>query len=81
MAVEFFAPESFRRIPHGWNGLHFQSLILTKPIYGGEWPNRGAAYSGEEAIIDYSNVEVYTYWRMRSPRGCCNGHFGMSPRC
>ena len=24
---EFFNLESFRRIPHGWNGLHFQSLI------------------------------------------------------
>jgi SAM-dependent methyltransferase len=31
VAVEFFALESFRRIPHGWNGLHFQSLILRKP--------------------------------------------------
>ena len=31
MAVEFFALESFRRIPHGWNALHFQSLILRKP--------------------------------------------------
>jgi hypothetical protein len=30
VAVEFFALESFRRIPHGWNGLHFQSLILRK---------------------------------------------------
>jgi SAM-dependent methyltransferase len=28
---EFFELESFRRIPHGWNGLHFQSLILRKP--------------------------------------------------
>ena len=29
--AEFFSLESFRRIPHGWNGLHFQSLILRKP--------------------------------------------------
>ncbi len=28
---EFFNVESFRRLPHGWNGLHFQSLILRKP--------------------------------------------------
>jgi SAM-dependent methyltransferase len=28
---EFFSLESFRRIPHGWNGLHFQSLILRRP--------------------------------------------------
>jgi SAM-dependent methyltransferase len=28
---EFFSLESFRRIPQGWNGLHFQSLILRKP--------------------------------------------------
>jgi SAM-dependent methyltransferase len=28
---EFFSVESFRRIPHGWNGLHFQSLILRRP--------------------------------------------------
>ena len=28
---ELFSLESFRRIPHGWNGLHFQSLILRKP--------------------------------------------------
>jgi SAM-dependent methyltransferase len=27
----FFEVESFRRIPHGWNGLHFQSLILRRP--------------------------------------------------
>jgi hypothetical protein len=31
VAVEFFALESFRRMPHGWNGLHFQSLILRNP--------------------------------------------------
>lgn len=29
--VEFFALESFRRVPHGWNGLHFQSLVLRRP--------------------------------------------------
>jgi SAM-dependent methyltransferase len=28
---EFFTLESFRRVPHGWRGLHFQSLILRKP--------------------------------------------------
>jgi SAM-dependent methyltransferase len=28
---DFFGVESFRRIPHGWNGLHFQSFILRKP--------------------------------------------------
>jgi SAM-dependent methyltransferase len=28
---EFFRLESFRRIAHGWNGLHFQSLILRRP--------------------------------------------------
>jgi SAM-dependent methyltransferase len=28
---EFFDLESFRRVPHGWNGLHFQSLILRRP--------------------------------------------------
>jgi hypothetical protein len=28
---EFFSLESFRRIPHGWNGLHFQSMILRRP--------------------------------------------------
>jgi SAM-dependent methyltransferase len=27
----FFSVESFRRIPRGWRGLHFQSLILRKP--------------------------------------------------
>jgi SAM-dependent methyltransferase len=27
---EFFGLESFRCLPHGWNGLHFQSLILRK---------------------------------------------------
>jgi SAM-dependent methyltransferase len=27
----YFKLETFRRIPHGWNGLHFQSLILRKP--------------------------------------------------
>jgi SAM-dependent methyltransferase len=26
-----FTLETFRRIPHGWNGLHFRSLILRKP--------------------------------------------------
>ena len=31
LAGEFFSLESFRRIPHGWNGLHFQSLILRRP--------------------------------------------------
>src|SRR5262245_17430864 len=30
LVVEFFQLESFRRVPHGWRGLHFQSLILTK---------------------------------------------------
>src|SRR5262249_54145568 len=29
---EFFSLESFRCIPHGWNGLHFQSLILRRPF-------------------------------------------------
>jgi len=29
--AELFTLESFRRIPHGWNGLHFQSLILRRP--------------------------------------------------
>jgi len=33
--VEFFDVESFRRIPHGWRGLHFQSLILKRPRGGG----------------------------------------------
>jgi SAM-dependent methyltransferase len=28
---EYFRLESFRRIPQGWNGLHFQSLILRRP--------------------------------------------------
>jgi SAM-dependent methyltransferase len=28
---EYFELETFRRIPHGWNGLHFQSSILRKP--------------------------------------------------
>jgi SAM-dependent methyltransferase len=28
---EFFSLESFRCIPHGWNGLHFQSLVLRRP--------------------------------------------------
>jgi SAM-dependent methyltransferase len=28
--AEFFSLESFRRIPHGWNGLHFQSLVLRR---------------------------------------------------
>ena len=31
LVMDFFSLESFRRIPHGWNGLHFQSLILRKP--------------------------------------------------
>jgi hypothetical protein len=30
VVAEFFSLESFRRIPHGWNGLHFQSLILRR---------------------------------------------------
>jgi len=30
LVVEFFRLESFRRVPHGWSGLHFQSLILRK---------------------------------------------------
>jgi len=30
--VEFFTLESFQRIPHGWRGLHFQSLILRRPV-------------------------------------------------
>jgi SAM-dependent methyltransferase len=30
VVLEFFTLESFRCIPHGWNGLHFQSLILRK---------------------------------------------------
>jgi SAM-dependent methyltransferase len=30
--LQFFSLESFRCIPHGWNGLHFQSLILRRPI-------------------------------------------------
>jgi len=29
---ECFSVESFRRIPQGWNGLHFQSLILRRPF-------------------------------------------------
>jgi SAM-dependent methyltransferase len=29
---EFFSVESFRHIPHGWDGLHFQSLILRRPV-------------------------------------------------
>lgn len=32
LVTEFFSLESFRRIPHGWNGLHFQSLILKRPL-------------------------------------------------
>ena len=28
---ELFTLESFRRVPHGWSGLHFQSLILKRP--------------------------------------------------
>jgi SAM-dependent methyltransferase len=31
LVAEFFDLESFRCIPQGWNGLHFQSLILRKP--------------------------------------------------
>ena len=31
LVVEVFNLESFRRVPHGWNGLHFQSLILRRP--------------------------------------------------
>ena len=31
LVMDFFSLESFRRVPHGWNGLHFQSLILRKP--------------------------------------------------
>ena len=31
VVIEFFDLLSFRRIPHGWNGLHFQSLVLRKP--------------------------------------------------
>ncbi len=31
VVVEFFNLESFQRIPHGWNGLHFQSLTLRRP--------------------------------------------------
>jgi SAM-dependent methyltransferase len=30
---EFFCLESFRCIPHGWNGLHFQSLTLKRPSF------------------------------------------------
>ena len=29
---EVFDLESFQRIAHGWNGLHFQSLILRRPF-------------------------------------------------
>jgi SAM-dependent methyltransferase len=29
---EVFDLESFQRIAHGWNGLHFQSLILRRPL-------------------------------------------------
>jgi SAM-dependent methyltransferase len=31
LVQEFFELESFRRVPHGWDGLHFQSLILRRP--------------------------------------------------
>jgi SAM-dependent methyltransferase len=31
LVAEFFTVECFRRLPHGWNGLHFQSLILRRP--------------------------------------------------
>jgi SAM-dependent methyltransferase len=31
VVAEYFNLESFRRIPHGWNGLHFQSLIARRP--------------------------------------------------
>ncbi len=30
LVAEFFDLESFRRVPHGWNGLHFQSLVLRR---------------------------------------------------
>lgn len=31
VVTEAFYLHSFERIPHGWNGLHFQSLVLRKP--------------------------------------------------
>jgi SAM-dependent methyltransferase len=31
LVSEFFEVESFRQVPHGWNGLHFQSLVLRRP--------------------------------------------------
>ncbi len=34
LAVEFFTLQSFRRVLHGWSGLHFQSLILRRPSSG-----------------------------------------------
>jgi hypothetical protein len=45
LVVEFFTLESFRRIPQGWNGLHFQSLILRKPSSAGPLPSAGVAQS------------------------------------
>lgn len=35
--AEFFEVDSFRRIPHGWNGLHFQSLLLRRPPSALSW--------------------------------------------
>ncbi len=34
VAAEVFALHSFKRVPHGWNGLHFQSLVLRNPPAG-----------------------------------------------
>jgi SAM-dependent methyltransferase len=31
LVQEVFTLQSFRRLPHGWNGLHYQSLILRRP--------------------------------------------------
>ncbi|MCI0353996.1 MAG: class I SAM-dependent methyltransferase, partial [Acidobacteria bacterium] len=33
-ATEVFVLHSFKRVPHGWNGLHFQSLVLRNPPAG-----------------------------------------------
>jgi SAM-dependent methyltransferase len=34
LVAQFFSVESFRCIPGGWHGLHFQSVVLRKPAAG-----------------------------------------------
>jgi hypothetical protein len=40
--AEFFREESFRRIDEGWDGLHFQSLVL-RPLGTAQPPRQGRA--------------------------------------